>query len=57
MAHPEAKWPSQQNILIFCFMYFTIFFRSFCGHNFDRTDARKSSVPSRICLVKKGDAS
>jgi len=24
-AHPEAKWPSQQNILIFCFFYFTIF--------------------------------
>jgi len=24
-AHPEAKWPSQQNILIFCFFYFTVF--------------------------------
>jgi len=24
-AHPEANWPSQQNILIFCFFYFTLF--------------------------------
>jgi len=23
--HTEAKWPSQQNILIFCFFHFTIF--------------------------------
>ena len=51
-ANPEPKWPSQQNILIFCFLYFTIF-NSFCGHNFGRTDARKSSLPSRICLVEK----
>jgi len=28
-AHPEAKWPSQQNILIFCFFYFAIFLLSF----------------------------
>ena len=55
-AHPEAKWPSQQNILIFCFFHFTIF-SSICSHNFDRTVARKSIVPSRICLVKKDDAS
>jgi len=38
------------------FFYFTIF-RSICEHNFDRTDAKKSSVSSRICLVKKSDAS
>jgi len=25
MAHPEAECPSQQNILIFIFSYFTIF--------------------------------
>jgi len=25
MAHLEAEWPSKQNILIFCFSYFTIF--------------------------------
>jgi len=24
-AHPEAKWPSQQNTLFFCFLYFTTF--------------------------------
>jgi len=55
-AHPDAKWPSHQNILIF-YVFISLFFSSICRHNFDRTVARKSSVPSRICLVKKGDAS
>jgi len=40
----------------FCFFHFTTF-SSICRHNFDRADARKSSVPSGICLVEKGDAS
>jgi len=40
------------------FLFFiSLFFSSICGHNFDRTVARKSSVPSRICLVVNGDAS
>jgi len=50
-AHPEAKWPSQQNIQFFFLFHY--FFSSTCGHNFDRTVPWKSSVPSRICLVKK----
>jgi len=53
-AHP--KWPSQQNTLIFCF-FISPFFSSICRRNFDKTVARKSSVPSRVRLVKKGDAS
>ena len=56
-AHPEAQWPSQQNILIFSFVCDTTFFSSISKHNFNRTVARKFSVPSRICLFKKGDAS
>ena len=46
-AHAEAKWPSQQNILN------SPYFTSICGHNFHRTDDRKSSEPSGIWLVKK----
>jgi len=37
-AHPEAKWPSQQNILIFVILLH-YFFSSTFGHNFDRTVA------------------
>ena len=48
---------SQQPILIFCFFLFHYLFSSICGHNFDRIRARKSSIPSRICLVKEGDVS
>jgi len=44
MAYPEAEWPSQQNILTFCFFPFHYFFSSTCGHNFSRTVARKSSI-------------
>jgi len=39
------------------FLFISLFFSSICGHSFDRTVDRTSSVPSRICLVKKGDAS
>ena len=42
MAHPEAEWPSQQNMLNFS--RFTSFFSYTCGHNFGRTVARKSSI-------------
>jgi len=43
MAHPEAEWLSQQNILVFVFSYFTIFYfhlRTQFWKN--RTVARKS---------------
>jgi len=56
-AHPETKWHSQKNIQIFCCCLISLFFSSIYRHNFDRTVAIKSSVPSRICLVKKGDSS
>ena len=46
-AHAEAKWPSQQNILN------SPYFSSICGHNFDRTDDRKSLVSSRMWLAKQ----
>jgi len=46
MAHHEAEWLSQQNILIFTFSYFTIF-SSTCRHNFGRTVARKSLSGAR----------
>jgi len=50
MAHPEAEWPSHQNILIFYCFFFHYFFSSTCWHNFGRTVTRKSSIGGlRIC--------
>ena len=54
ITRPNGFYNKISIILFFLFHYL---FNSICGHNFDRTVARKSSVPSRICLIKKGDAS
>jgi len=43
VAHPEAEWPSHQNILIFLLLFHYLF-SSTCRHNFGRTVARKSSI-------------
>jgi len=48
MAHSEAEWSLQQNILTFIFSYFISFFSSTCGYNFGRTAARKSSIGSFV---------
>jgi len=53
-AHPEAKWPSQQNTLIFCFI---IFFVPFADTILTEPSPENLQCHLESVWLKKGDAS